>query len=100
MQQRFLGRGRNVLLRVRIHGHVEEGSGGSMVGMRLATAGLLCILSPAVRADFPVTAQATATQAVLSYRAPQAGPCSVQVSESSTFSPPVNDVNPALFAGS
>jgi len=43
---------------------------------------------------------ATSTQALLSYTAPSALPCSIEVSESRGFSPLVHDVNPGLFPGS
>jgi hypothetical protein len=42
----------------------------------------------------------TNTQAVLTYSSPTTSPCSILVSESASYSPLVNDVNPTLFSDS
>ncbi len=43
---------------------------------------------------------ATETQAVIRYIAPNQSACSVQISESSSLTPLVHDVDPVLFPGS
>jgi hypothetical protein len=70
-------------------------------GMSKTGIWLGCALAVAIRGD-TIQVQvvgATPTQAVLSYTAPDNNACAVAVSESSSLSPLVNDVNPALFTG-
>jgi hypothetical protein len=42
----------------------------------------------------------TSPQAIVKYTAPHKDPCTVEASESASYTPLVNDVNPALFPGS
>lgn len=41
----------------------------------------------------------TATQAIVSYTAPDRNPCTIQVSENGSLTPLVHDVDPAIFTG-
>ncbi len=64
---------------------------------------VLAVLAPAAAAA-AITGvddrQTTATQALISYTAPNSQPCAVEISESPGYVPLVDDVNPALFPGS
>jgi len=62
---------------------------------RLVVAGLISISGFAA-----VSVSTTSTQAILVYTAPTSAACTVAVSEFSSLSPLVADVNPALFSGS
>ena len=69
--------------------------------MNIEKAALLlmaCTCAHAAISNVRVTG-VTHTQAILQYEAPNASPCSLQVSEKSDFSTLVNDVDGAKFAG-
>ena len=66
---------------------------------RYLTAVVLLAACPGFAAIGKVTVQATSMQAVLAYTAPDRQPCRVEIRETPSLAPLVNDVNPALFAG-
>src|SRR5689334_8062251 len=49
--------------------------------------------------DIALTLTATSRQIIVRYTAPDTSPCTVEVSESGTYSPVVDDVNGSLFTG-
>src|SRR4051794_11149556 len=57
-------------------------------------------MSPAVLAAQIHILGVTSPQAIFEYTAPDNNPCTIQASESASYSPLVNDVNPALFRAS
>lgn len=52
------------------------------------------------QADITLTLTSTSRQIIAKYTAPSTSPCTVEVSESNTYSPLVPDVNTTLFSGS
>src|SRR3954451_301010 len=54
-------------------------------------------LFPAILAAQIQVLGVTSPQAILEYSAPDNNPCTVEASESPSYTPLVNDVNPALF---
>lgn len=60
--------------------------------------GVISLLSEP-QADITLTVTATSRQIVIRYTAPDTNTCTVEGSESNTYSPLVNDVNTSLFSG-
>jgi hypothetical protein len=67
---------------------------GTLPILLAASAGLSCAAIGNVR-----VIGSTATQAIISYTAPDQNPCTIQVSENSSLAPLVHDVDPGIFAG-
>src|ERR1035438_8172217 len=103
-------------LRLRRAMHVEQ-DGREARAVHLRAAGWLlvaCLLAHAGRTPAYSQTEAvsrgtpsrlrivgtTNTQAVLTYSAPDTGPCTVKVSQQSSLTPPVHDVDSNLFPGS
>lgn len=63
----------------------------------MRTLSLLALLAAGPLAAQIAIQGTTATQAVISYTAPDSRACRIDVSDTPRYSPPVNDVNPALF---
>lgn len=57
------------------------------------------LLSPVTPQTIPLTFSATSRQVAINYNAPNFSPCAVEVSESPTYGPLVNDVNSTLYTG-
>jgi hypothetical protein len=63
-------------------------------------AALSVLASPVMTNDIALTLSATSRQIIVNYLAPDTSPCTIEVSESNTYSPVVNDVNNTLFTAS
>ncbi|MGA2132407.1 MAG: hypothetical protein ABSH50_08950 [Bryobacteraceae bacterium] len=77
---------------------------GATKTLRFCSYGLVLLVAAGERgfgaiADVRVNG-VTATQAIISYTAPDQNPCTIQVSENASLAPLVHDVDPAIFAGS
>ena len=77
---------------------VNQGGAQSISGTLMKGESMM-VAAHSTGGDFTVTAFSTNTQAVLSYTAPDNSPCMVEVSESPSYSPLVNDVNRHSVAG-
>jgi len=71
-----------------------------MAYFRALTVTLACAVFAHAEISNLQFAGATPTQTIITYTAPDAKPCGVEVSESATFVPLVPDVDPSLFPGS
>jgi len=61
---------------------------------------LLLVFLPTPQADITISLTATSRQIIATYTAPDTGACTVEASESNTYSPVITDVNSTLFSGS
>src|ERR1051325_2218697 len=66
----------------------------------LCLSALLLVFLPTPQADITISLTATSHQIIATYTAPDTGACTIEVSESNTYSPVITDVNSTLFSGS